>query len=128
EECDDGNLQRGDGCSPDCKMESKVDQCIAAIGPNDRPDCARCNCDKCHSQTIGCYDVSDPAAAKLCADLVKCGLDKGCASDSCYCGTASFTSCSLGAGNGACRTQVEAASRSTQVGDITVRAEDATYP
>lgn len=128
EECDDGNKQSGDGCTPDCKLESKLDQCLAEVGPNDHPDCARCNCEKCQSQTLSCYGGSDATSIKLCADLVKCGVDKGCASDACYCGTASFTTCSLGAGNGPCRAEVEAASRSTTVGDIIVRADDASYP
>jgi cysteine-rich repeat protein len=129
EECDDGNQVAGDGCTPDCKKESTLDTCLAKIPmASDRPDCAKCNCEKCGSNTIACYGASDPSAAQRCADLVKCGLDKGCSTDACYCGDQSFATCALGLGDGPCRSQVEAASGSTLVGDILIRADDASYP
>src|ERR1700712_3138296 len=96
----------GDGCTPDCKKESAVDQCVAKLGTDDRPACARCNCEKCEKLTLDCYAPGNADDAKLCGDLVRCGLDKGCASDSCYCGTSIFTTCVLGIANGMCRTQV----------------------
>jgi cysteine-rich repeat protein len=127
EECDDGNDTAGDGCTPDCKIESAVTQCLAKIGTNDRPDCARCNCEKCQMQALACYGGNADDAAR-CGDLVECGLDHGCTSDDCYCGDQPVTLCALGGGNGPCRAEVEAATGSTKSGEIIAHADDPDYP
>lgn len=128
EECDDGNQVAGDGCKPDCTKESSMDQCLAKLPMNDKPECAACNCTKCQAQTLACYAASSASAVKACADVVKCGLDKGCSGQDCYCGSADFASCALGLGNGPCRPEIETATGSSAVGDILVRRDDTSYP
>lgn len=127
EDCDDGNKSAGDGCTPDCKSENVIEACLANIGQGRRPECARCNCEKCGAETMACYGAP-PGDAKLCADVITCGLDKGCSSSTCYCGSAAITACTLGLADGPCKTEVENASRSTTVNDIITRAEDSAYP
>ena len=128
EQCDDGNSKAGDGCTPDCKTESDVDRCVAQLGTDRRPECARCNCEKCQTEVLTCYAGKDAGQNKLCTDLVDCGLDKGCSSTNCYCGGISLGSCLLGLGNGPCRPQVEAAAGTTLPGDISGRSGDTAYP
>ena len=128
EECDDGNEKLGDGCKPDCKKETPLEQCLAIIPPSDEVACAQCNCEKCGKETTACYAASSAAAVKQCADVVKCGLDNGCSGEDCYCGTADFAACALGLSNGKCKAQIEAATGSALVGDILIRRDDLNFP
>ena len=128
EQCDDGNTAAGDGCTSDCKVESEIDSCIARLGSDRRPECARCNCEKCRDQVLACYSGKDASGNKQCTDLVSCGLEKGCSGTNCFCGSISLPSCLLGLGNGPCRPQVEAAAQSTSPGDISVRSGDTNFP
>jgi cysteine-rich repeat protein len=127
EACDDGNKNPGDGCTADCKQESAVDQCIAQLGDR-RPECARCNCEKCQDLVLNCYASDKADDNKLCTTLVECGLTKGCASETCYCGTSPLTTCIFGTGNGPCKAEVEAAGRSTLPGDLAARSTDNNFP
>ena len=127
ESCDDGNKNAGDGCTPDCKSENAIEACLANIGQTKRPECARCNCEKCGAESMACYGAPE-MDAKLCADVIQCGLDKGCSSNACYCGSATIAACTLGRADGPCRVEVENASRSTTVNEIITRAEDTAYP
>jgi cysteine-rich repeat protein len=128
EDCDDGNQATGDGCTPACKAESPVEQCIAELGDKRMPECARCNCEKCQDLVHACYGSDNADANKLCTGLVECGLDKKCSSQSCYCGTAPLTTCILGVGDGPCKGEVERAGGSSLPGDLLTRSNDASYP
>lgn len=128
EDCDDGNRDAGDGCTAECKQESGIDQCIAQLGDKRRPECARCNCEKCEDLVLNCYASDNAEENMLCTKLVECGLTKGCASETCYCGTSSLTSCIFGTGNGPCRPEVEAAGRSSLPGDLVTRSQDTNFP
>ncbi|HET8938239.1 MAG TPA: hypothetical protein VFN67_32570 [Polyangiales bacterium] len=128
EDCDDGNRDAGDGCTADCKTETGVDQCIAQLGDKRRPECAQCNCEKCQDLVLNCYASDRAEDNTLCTNLVECGLTKGCASETCYCGNQPLTTCIFGTGNGVCRPEVEAASRTTLPGDIAARSTDNNFP
>ena len=128
EECDDGNTQRGDGCNAECKQESGIDQCIAQLEGDRRPECARCNCEKCQDLVLGCYASDNAEDNQLCTSLVTCGLEKMCASETCYCGSVLLTTCIFGGGNGPCRPEVEAAGRTNNPGDLVTRSSNTGYP
>jgi cysteine-rich repeat protein len=128
EQCDDGNMQTGDGCTADCKTESDVDRCIAQLGTDWRPECARCFCEKCRNEVLACYAGKEAAQNTQCTDYVTCSLEKGCSSTNCYCGSSSLSSCLLGLGNGGCRQETEAAAQTTAPGDISARSGDNNFP
>lgn len=128
EDCDDGNLEPGDGCSPQCKRESPVEQCLAQLGDDRLPECARCNCEKCQDEVLGCYASPNADENTRCTTLVQCGLEKKCASETCYCGSVALTTCILGVADGACRTEVEQAAGTTIPGELVTRSNDTTYP
>ena len=128
EECDDGNQLGGDGCTAECKRESAVDQCLAQLEGDRRPQCARCNCEKCQDEVLDCYASDDAEDNQRCTALVECGLTNMCASEACYCGTSPLTTCIFGTGNGPCRPEVEAAGRSTIPGDLLTRSTNPAYP
>jgi cysteine-rich repeat protein len=125
EQCDDGNDRSGDGCTASCTSETAEQRCIALIGKDDA--CARCSCQQCQAPSLGCYGASDANDVAACRALVACGLQAGCISDACYCGSSGL-SCALGLANGACRAQVETAARSSTLGDILSRRSDTNYP
>jgi cysteine-rich repeat protein len=127
EQCDDGNLLAGDGCGPQCKKESPLEVCMSKLDGR-RPECAACNCEKCGDQVLACYAAKSVKETEQCVALARCGLDKGCASEACYCGSVSFTGCALGLANGPCRAEVEAAAGSTFAGDIVTRGSDVAFP
>jgi cysteine-rich repeat protein len=125
EQCDDGNASGGDGCTAGCMVETAEQRCLALIGVDDA--CARCSCQKCQSTALSCYGASNAADVAACRTLVSCGLAAGCLSDACYCGSSGL-GCALGLANGACRPQVEAAAKSSNLGDILARRDDSGYP
>ena len=127
EQCDDGNLVSGDGCSADCKKESTVDQCLSKLDGR-RPECAQCNCQKCQKEVLQCYAASSATETKQCVDVARCGLENGCSSTNCYCGSSDLASCLLGTGNGKCMSVIEAAAGSILPATIVVRSSDANYP
>jgi cysteine-rich repeat protein len=127
EECDDGNSALGDGCTAECKRESKIDQCVAQLGDR-RPECARCNCEKCSDLVLNCYASESAEDNQLCTALVECGLNKMCASETCYCGSSPLTLCIFGSGNGPCRPEVEAAGRTNIPGDLVTRSSNTSFP
>jgi cysteine-rich repeat protein len=128
EDCDDGNKTSGDGCTAECKQESAVDQCLAQLAGDRRPECARCNCEKCQDLVLGCYASASAEDNQLCTALVECGLTNMCASETCYCGTSLLTTCIFGTGNGPCKPEVEAAGRSTIPGDLVARSTNTSFP
>jgi cysteine-rich repeat protein len=129
EECDDGNQAAGDGCTPACKRESGVEQCLAALKDDRLPECARCNCEKCQDLVLRCYASEKPDENKRCAKLVECGLEKKCSSQNCYCGTAAgLATCLLGVADGPCRAEVESAGGTTLPGDLLTRSNDPNFP
>lgn len=127
EQCDDGNTTAGDGCSAACKKESGVEQCLKLLDDR-KPACSQCTCEKCQSQVLGCYANDDADANALCVDLVRCGLEHQCASDSCYCGDVGFANCAIGFANGLCRAEVEKAAYSNFAGEIVLLGSNPDYP
>jgi cysteine-rich repeat protein len=125
EECDDGNLTSGDGCSATCKVESPAQICLANIGADN--ECSHCNCDKCLGPALACFIANDRNEALQCRAVLSCGLDTNCRSDQCYCGTSGF-GCLLGQANGPCKAPIEAAARSSVFNDILARTTDNNYP
>lgn len=128
EDCDDGNQAIGDGCTPDCKAEDPIEQCLAELKDDRMPECARCNCEKCGDLVHSCYGSDKPDENDLCSALVECGLEKKCSSQSCYCGSALLATCILGVADGACRSEVERAGGTTLPGDLLTRSNDAKFP
>jgi cysteine-rich repeat protein len=128
EDCDDGNRNPGDGCTAECKQESSIDQCLAQLQGDRRPECARCNCEKCQDLVLNCYASDNAEDNALCTTLVDCGLTKMCASETCYCGSSPLTTCIFGTGNGPCRPEVEAAGRSIIPGDLVARSTNTSFP
>jgi cysteine-rich repeat protein len=128
EDCDDGNLDAGDGCNATCKMESEIEQCIAQLEGDRAPECARCNCEKCNELVLDCYASDNAQDNELCTTLVECGLEKMCASETCYCGSVPLASCIFGSGDGPCRPEVEAAGRTNFPGDLVTRSSDRNFP
>jgi cysteine-rich repeat protein len=128
EDCDDGNADSGDGCTPDCRAEDPKEQCLASLEGDRKPECAACGCEKCQDLVLDCF-VSDSAEdAALCSALVECGMEKQCASETCFCGSAPLSTCLFGMANGPCKAEVEAAGRSTFPGDLVTRSTDTNYP
>lgn len=128
EECDDGNRQSGDGCGPDCKVESPVEQCVAQLNDDGNPACARCNCTKCQDLVLDCYASPNNEDNGLCSELIACGQQQGCAEAACYCGTVPMTTCIFGVAEGPCREEVERAAGTTVPGELVARSDDADYP
>ena len=128
EACDDGNKQPGDGCSAECKQESGIDRCVAQLEGDRRPECARCNCEKCQDLVLDCYATDNAEDNQLCTSLVDCGLTRMCASESCYCGSSSLATCIFGTGNGPCKAEVEAAGRTTIPGELVSRSSNTAFP
>ena len=79
EECDDGNTDPGDCCSPTCQYESAATVCRHAAGICDAPD----NCDGAGTCTADAKLTSEcRAAASACdAEEVCDGVSPGCPPD-----------------------------------------------
>ena len=127
EECDDGNRTAGDGCSADCKAESAISRCLSLLDGR-RPECAACNCEKCQGEVLACYDAASGPETEQCTAVVRCGLDQGCSSTSCYCGATELAACILGNANGPCKAEIEAAAGSTMPGTVVTRSSEPSYP
>jgi cysteine-rich repeat protein len=127
EECDDGNRSAEDGCDEDCRMETPEQTCLAL--PNvGADDCARCSCQKCQGETEACYGSDNAEDTGLCVALRDCARSSGCSGSVCYCGDANSAACGAGLATGPCRSQVEAASKTLSVMEITDRSADLNYP
>jgi cysteine-rich repeat protein len=125
EQCDDGNLLNGDGCSSSCTVESPAQICLTNIGDDNA--CSHCNCDKCLAPALACFIANNRMEAVQCRDVLSCGLDTNCRSDQCYCGNSGF-GCFFGQANGQCKRPIELAARSTVFNDILTRTTDNNYP
>lgn len=126
EDCDDGNTKSGDGCDASCRREASLDQCLAIV-PEEDDACARCVCEQCGPQTTACYASDAKEDNKLCSDVVACIRNEHCQGAECYCGP-DLLPCSLGMPRGACRRQIEAASRTSSVTGVSARANDTAFP
>lgn len=126
EACDDGNDKAGDGCS-DCKVDSAEQRCFANTPKIGDDECMMCSCQKCTDALSKCYGAANADEANACAALVDCAHSHGCSSTGCYCGNVNSVLCLLGQANGACRGQVETASKSKSPGDVFSRNNNTDY-
>lgn len=130
EECDDGNLVDGDGCSSYCASS-----------------CEACWRENCSEQVDGCFDMEGVAIAGLaagtplsvlCSDVMRCVWETNCVnfgdvSDpaQCYCGPlteeGSLNQCLQGGAMGPCKEEFEVAAESNDPGDIEVRLSSTQY-
>ena len=110
EECDDGNDAPDDGCT-DCKNDTAAQRCRVAADTFAVAECTACSCEKCTDAFMNCYALNNADDARLCRALLECAHTSGCDANSCYCGNANSALCLLGQGNGPCRGQVEAATK-----------------
>jgi cysteine-rich repeat protein len=124
EGCDDQNTKAGDGCF-NCQIETSEQLCLGIIAKNDA--CTLCSCHSCTDVTVACFGSSDATLNARCKALVECGQAHDCSGDDCYCGTVDPIGCFLGWGNGACRSEVEAAAGSTSPNDVLSRKNDTRY-
>ncbi len=97
------------------------------------------SCSTCEQQAVsdglcdpnlGCEHVSGDADRALCDALFSCMLSSHCAVNDpidCLCGDAKGASCFTGA-NGACREQVMAATKQTEVVEAGKRFYDMAFP
>lgn len=104
--CGNGVIDPGEDCEPpgegDCSAECTLDQCLA------------CEKDACPDRVAECYDqegtaTSGRAKAEVCADILQCVRDSGCAANAaedCYCGGLDVGTCAatpLASVTGACK-------------------------
>ena len=83
EECDDGNLLNGDGCSATCAVD-EVNACInTASEVTDSVACQGCVCGNCPDLISACADGTNGDA---CVAVVACAANAGCTGKDCYCG------------------------------------------
>jgi cysteine-rich repeat protein len=113
EECEDGNRDRGDGCSDACKRESPMDRCLAG---RETDRCAQCTCDKCAPAATSCR-MENGEAGRQCRSLFGCMQRSGCNDISCYCGD-DLVSCLLGEPTGPCVSPIQTAAGSNNVLEI----------
>lgn len=120
EDCDGS-----EGCDAQCHLPMlQTDQirCLekfAAAGD----ECARCSCMNCTSGYLLCRDSPDVRLNMLCDDVLACAQATNCYGTACYCGDAFFCT----PPNGLCRTQIEAASESTDPNLVNARSGDTNY-
>lgn len=123
EECDDGNDTPDDGCT-NCKNDTAEQRCRVAADAFAVAECTACSCQKCTDAFMNCYALSNADDARSCRALLECAHANGCAADGCYCGNTNSALCLLGQGNGPCRAQVEAATKSRNPFEVLGRNGD----
>ncbi len=85
EQCDDGNILPGDGCSPTCQMEScgngVVDPGeICDLGPGRNGHCMGCSADCMSTEACG-NGILDPECGEMCDDGNTSNACDGCSMD-----------------------------------------------
>ena len=113
------------GCDPQCRLSMlKMDQirCSEQFA-DDGDECALCSCMNCTQSYLLCRDSPSPELNALCLDVLVCAREKNCYGTACYCGDSLFCI----PPNGLCRTQIEAATGSTDPNLVNARATDPGY-
>jgi cysteine-rich repeat protein len=130
EDCDDGNLADGDGCSRSCRNETPSDLCqmrVAQKQANFNDACVQCVCGSCTTQANGCYSAPNERDVDLCNDIVECVRENGCSGTACYCG-GDLLACSLGYPAGPCRSQIERAAGTSSLSRLSTLSRAADNP
>lgn len=127
EQCDDSNSDRLDGCYQ-CRVETPASQCAwLAQNRKTTPECQACQCSQCATETVACENSADSQENALCAGVLTCAFDNGCAGDSCLCGQDSAFLCTLGP-TGPCVEEIRAAAMTSDLLTILSRQADPQYP
>lgn len=137
EECDDGNLKDGDGCSSTCTNKCELCEQTNCAAPGSLADVGpsfqQCYGDDSLARTPA---EGGPAAGtprnKLCQQMVACVRKTNCATNPtdpitpCLCGSASVLDCAADP-KGPCAAEISAAAESRTFNDIQQRAADTTF-
>ena len=130
-ECGNGEKEPGEECDGElgcgeCMWFGEAErQCMERFVPGSSdPDCQVCACERCLLQTNDCRLDTDTSRGVLCDALIECAMEEDCTGNGCYCGSAGVISCGVGAANGPCVTEIEAAARTTNPTDIAMRMQD----
>lgn len=125
--CGDGTVNQP---SEECDTGGDSATCTANC-TRKKTACELCEETSCDATIAGCASLTG-ADKTACEALVACMRTSACAATGdaqpCYCGTASDIACLSGQANGACKSQVETAAKSTSSEDIATRFVDPDYP
>ena len=124
EECDDGNLVDGDGCTRLCTDNHLCEACLKNSTEPDNSLCPEAAFPPCAG--LQGYAPAGPAAgekrSELCLAVYDCVFEEKCATTGigdCYCGSAKGLSCaSQGAADGKCKDAIEAGMESSDPSTI----------
>jgi cysteine-rich repeat protein len=130
EECDDGNVKNGDGCSSSCVDTSACDDCMNANCVETEGPLTELCFNMPGVSTVGtavgrgkgelCWEMTDCIHREVCIDE----LDE---IKPCYCGSAQGPACLTAAANGPCHAEIQAALETTATDQI-ANAGDVTHP
>jgi cysteine-rich repeat protein len=130
EECDDGNVKNGDGCSSSCVDTSACDTCMATNCIETEGPLADLCFNMPGTSTVG--TGAGRAKGELCYEMAECIHHEACwdaveGINPCYCGSVQGASCLTPATNGPCKSEIQAALETTasdQIGNV----GDTTHP
>jgi len=125
EQCDDGNVRAGDGCSARCAQETARDRCEVLFQPPTEA-CTECACAGCAPEIVTCLTAPDERTRTACSDVLKCAVASRCFGTECYCGSADAAACGTGEADGPCRAEIESAAGTTDAALIRVISLDPT--
>jgi hypothetical protein len=114
-------------CGGEC-LEIEAADCSSCIAGAEAGGCAVFDC-SLETGSVQAGPAAGTSKIILCQALLDCMYVSNCAAADpvdCYCGT-SGQACQTGAGNGACRAQMEAALETTLFGDIGARIGNPVY-